>query len=115
MILAISPNTSFKGRKVMKATIRVRTLLLGTVAIFVIGMTSILGQESRGTITGRIADPNGAVVPNATVSIKNVETNIESTITTNDEGIYVAPLLNPGKYAVSVAASGFKKSLRDQI
>src|SRR6185369_7411136 len=54
-------------------------------------------------------------VPNATVVVKNTETNIEATITTNEEGVFVAPLLNPGKYSVSVSASGFKKSLRDKV
>src|SRR5262249_28768037 len=40
---------------------------------------------------------------------------IETTTTTNEDGIFVAPLLNPGKYGVSVSASGFKKSLREQV
>ena len=72
-------------------------------------------QESRGTIAGRITDPTGAVIPDATVIVKNLDTNIETTIKTNEDGAYVAPLLQPGTYSVSVTGNGFKKSLRDQI
>ena len=47
-----------------------------------------LGQEFRGSITGKVTDPNGAVVPGATVVVRNVATNEEGTATTNDEGSY---------------------------
>ncbi len=76
---------------------------------------SLFAQEFRGTITGKVTDPNGAVIANATVVIKNIDTNLGSTIGTNDDGVYVAPLLIPGKYSVSVVGGGFKKSLREQI
>ena len=93
-----------------------RLILCGVLAVSLMaGAVSIFGQEFRGTITGRVTDPNGAVVPGAAVVIKNVDTNIETSLTTNDEGVYVAALLNPGKYSVAASRSGFKKSFRDQI
>ena len=72
-------------------------------------------QESRGTITGKITDPNGSIIPDATVVIRNLDTNISATIQTNEDGVFVAPLLQPGRYSVSVTGNGFKKSLRDQV
>jgi protocatechuate 3,4-dioxygenase beta subunit len=48
-----------------------------------------------GTITGTVTDPNGAVVPGAKVTVKNVDTNIATVVTTNDSGAYTLPALGP--------------------
>src|SRR5437588_3075513 len=73
------------------------------------------GQEFRGSITGKVTDPNGAVVAGATVTVKNVETNVEATATTNDEGSYDFPMLNPGKYQLLVTEQGVKVEARQQV
>src|SRR6266567_8114879 len=73
------------------------------------------GQEFRGSITGKVTDPNGAVVPGATVTVKNIETNVEATATTNEEGSYDFPVLKPGKYQLLVTKEGFKVESRPQI
>lgn len=79
-------------------------------------LTAIVGaQEFRGTIAGIVTDPNGAVVPNATVIIKNVGTNVAVTLKTNDDGAYTLSTLSPGMYTVSAANSGFKTSTREAI
>src|SRR6185436_4368113 len=72
-------------------------------------------QEFRGALTGKITDQAGAAVPGATVSIKNVETNIVNTTTTNADGSYNFPLLQPGKYALSVTQQGFKSVQRNNL
>ena len=72
-------------------------------------------QESRGALTGTVTDPNGASLPGATVEIRNVETNVANTVTTNEEGNFNFPLLNPGKYTLTVTASGFANSTRENI
>src|SRR5712664_3225547 len=72
-------------------------------------------QEFRGSITGRVTDANGAVVPRATVSLKNSETNVPATTTTNGEGSYDFPLLISGKYSLTVTAQGFSSATRDGI
>lgn len=77
------------------------------------GLTN--AQEYRGTITGTITDPSGAVVPAATVTVQNVETNVSATATTNDEGAYTFPLLIPGKYKVTATATNFKTSVRENV
>ncbi len=76
---------------------------------------STFGQEFRGTITGTVSDPNGAVVPGATVTVKNIETNVASTVTTNSSGSFTVPLLSPGSYSVTVAGEGFKTSTRESV
>ncbi|HRH41290.1 MAG TPA: TonB-dependent receptor [Pyrinomonadaceae bacterium] len=87
--------------------------LIGIIAITLVG--NLFAQEFRGTIAGTVTDPNGSVIPDATVVIKNIDTNIETTLKTNEAGAFVAPLLIPGKYSVLVTANGFKKTLRDQV
>lgn len=83
--------------------------------LFILNIGLIFAQESRGTITGNVSDPNGAVIPGATVVVRNVDTNVSVTVKTNDEGNYTAAFLNPGKYTVTVTGEGFKTSVRDQI
>lgn len=73
------------------------------------------GQEFRGTITGTVTDPNGAVVAGASITIKNSETNVAVTVTTNEAGSYTAPLLQPGVYVVTATSSGFKTSTIEKV
>jgi len=71
-----------------------------------------LGQDPRGTISGRVVDPQGAVIPNASVTITNTETNVSSRTVTNETGYFEVSLLNPGPYSVAAEAAGFKRSLQ---
>jgi len=64
-------------------------------------------QITTGTIQGTVIDANGASVPGANVEIKNLDTNFTRTLTTDEEGRFVAPLLQPGNYQVTVSKQGF--------
>ncbi|MGQ9632841.1 MAG: carboxypeptidase regulatory-like domain-containing protein [Bryobacteraceae bacterium] len=75
----------------------------------------MLAQETRSTLMGFVRDPQGAVIPNATVVITHVDTNTTVNLRTNDTGYYEAPLLMPGSYTVSFEAPGFKKLVRTGI
>lgn len=86
-----------------------------TVLLLVVTFALANAQESRGSLTGTVTDPNGAALPGATVEIRNVETNVANSATTNGEGSYSFPLLNPGKYTLTVRASGFADSTRENI
>ena len=72
-----------------------------------------LGQEFRATITGRVLDQNKAAVASATVTVRNPKTNEAIAVTTNAEGGYNIPFINPGVYSITVEAVGFKKYVRD--
>jgi hypothetical protein len=67
------------------------------------------------SITGLVKDQTGAVLPGATVLLANVETGIQRTTLTNDEGYYTLQLLRPGDYRISVQAIGFKPIVRSGI
>jgi len=68
----------------------------------------VVAQIQNGQFAGTITDPSGAAIPNAKVTIINLGTNLSVSTTTNATGAYIVKELPPGKYKVSVSASGFK-------
>ncbi|MGA2268449.1 MAG: carboxypeptidase-like regulatory domain-containing protein [Bryobacteraceae bacterium] len=91
-----------------------RALFLG-VALLLSISTVCLAQESRGSITGKVVDPQNSVVPGAAVVVTNTATNVSDHATTNQTGYFEVVSLNPGPYSVSVESSGFKKLVRTGI
>jgi hypothetical protein len=77
-----------------------------------IALGALHAQEFRATLTGRVIDPSESPVPDATVVIRNESSNVSHTIKTDGKGNYTVPLLQPGTYAVSAAAPGFKTTNR---
>ncbi|MCI0723106.1 MAG: TonB-dependent receptor [Acidobacteria bacterium] len=73
------------------------------------------GQSTTGQITGRITDPSGAVVQTAKVNVTNVSTGIKRESSSNEEGYYTVPLLQPGDYRIDVQQPGFKAVSRSGI
>ena len=67
-------------------------------------------QVDRATVSGIVKDPNGGVVPGATVTITSLDTGVESREVTTETGAYQAGNLIPGRYRIDVELSGFKKS-----
>ncbi len=85
-------------------------------ALFVLLAASLSwSQDTRGSITGRVTDPSGAVIPNASVSVSNRSMGTLSALTTSTDGIYRAQLLQPGLYEITIAAAGFKKAVRSAV
>jgi hypothetical protein len=73
--------------------------------LFVLSLCAV-GQEA--TIVGTVTDPTGSVVPNAKVTVSNVETGQVRDTVTNQSGQYVLPSLRIGHYDLMAEASGFK-------
>jgi hypothetical protein len=65
-------------------------------------------QITRGAISGTVRDASGAVVPGATVTVTNMDTNISRTAVTDAQGFYRVPALEPGRYQVKTELSGFQ-------
>ncbi|HEY8224852.1 MAG TPA: TonB-dependent receptor, partial [Pyrinomonadaceae bacterium] len=74
-----------------------------------------IAQTNKGTIKGRVTDQNGAVVQNAEVTVTNTETNVARSVNGGDDGTYEVPLLEPGKYKVSVKAASFSETVRENV
>jgi len=88
---------------------------VGSLFFILVCALNLGAQQFYGTITGTVTDPSGAVVPNATVKVTNVDTNVTSTLKTNRAGVYVASSLIVGTYRVEAEAAGFKKAVADRI
>jgi outer membrane receptor protein involved in Fe transport len=81
------------------------------VALFAPAAALAQSQATGGDIEGRVLDPQGAVVANATVTAKNKDTGLERTTTTDSEGNYRIILLPPGQYTVTAGQQGFKTEM----
>lgn len=90
-----------------------KCVVLTLVLIFVCSFA--MAQMETATISGRITDPQGAVIVDATVIATNLETNATVERRTNSSGIYVISNLPPGAYRVIVRYSGFKEIVRNQL
>src|SRR5437773_2777588 len=87
---------------------RPRTFAIVVVALLILASGGVVwSQTVQGVITGTIMDPTGAVVPNVTVTITNVGTNISQAATTGSDGSYRFALVPPGTYTVDVKATNF--------
>ena len=78
-------------------------------ALFVLlSALSVNAQSNLATITGTLTDTTNAIVVSAEVRVTNVATGESQAYLTNESGIYVAPLLKPGKYDLGVERPGFR-------
>lgn len=72
-------------------------------------------QATTGLVRGIVSDEHGAPVPNATVQLRHVATNVTRTLATSDRGIFVATLLPLGEYQMTARALGKRAVTRDDI
>jgi hypothetical protein len=72
-------------------------------------------QSNKGTILGVVTDPNGAVVKDAKVVATNVATGEAREATTDEDGNYTIPALDPGVYRLTVDSTGFQTAAVEQI
>src|ERR1700680_4991768 len=75
----------------------------------------VWAQVAGASLSGTVTDASGAVIPNASISIKNVGTGVTRDVTADTAGFYAAPNLLPGAYEVSVSAPGFSTEVRTGI
>ncbi len=68
--------------------------------------------STGGAIEGKVKDSTGAVISGATITVKNVETGLSRTATTDDSGNFRIPALDSGSFEVTVEANGFTKLIR---
>jgi hypothetical protein len=85
------------------------------VALLCLGAVCGYSQAVNATLLGTVTDSSGGVVPNARVTITEVNTGISRSSQTNESGNYTFPDLAPGQYAVGVELQGFKKENRKDI
>jgi Carboxypeptidase regulatory-like domain len=100
----------------MRDTHRRFSLWLGipalTMALCIALVTPAFSQTiTTGDVAGLIKDASGAVVPNATITLKNADTGEARSVITGPSGDYRLPLLKPGEYTISAQAAGLKSNV----
>src|SRR5579862_2076435 len=85
------------------------------VIVCLVGAGAAFAQVNRGTITGIVTDQSGAVVPDVAITITNVGTGVANNVTSNSDGVYTVPLLDPAAYKLTAVKEGFKKYTQSNI
>ncbi len=95
--------------------LRQRSIILFAILSTTVCAATAFAQTVTGSMEGRVTDQTGAVIPGAAVSIRNVETGQERSVTTNTEGFYRAPFLPLGLYRVTASSKGFANIIQENI
>lgn len=84
--------------------------------LFVAMASPVVAQQiSSGTIQGTVTDPSAALVPEAEVEAKNLDTNLTRKLSTDADGRFVFLLLPPGRYTVTVTKQGFATLIQENV
>ena len=96
------------------ALLRLSRLLF---VLFVLAEFPAFGQvaASFAQLNGTVRDPSGAVIAHSVITLRNVETNQLSSVSTNNEGLYAFPSLSPGKYELTAEYPRFSRYKREEI
>jgi hypothetical protein len=91
----------------------IRSVLAASAAALIMASTAV-AQESinHGSVSGRVTDAQGAVVPGATVTVRQIETDVAATAITDAGGRFRFPYLRVGTYDLTVALAGFADAER---
>lgn len=88
-----------------------RNIVMLFVALSALCVVSLAQAPGTGAIAGRISDPLGAPIQNASVSIRNDSTGTTRSVASNSMGAFTVPLLSPGGYTISVDSRGFETTV----
>jgi len=88
---------------------------LSVCILFLCAGSVALGQAGRGSISGLVTDPGGAVIPGAQVVLLNPATGVTQHTVTSGGGLYTFISLNPGVYQVTASQTGFKSVAQEKI
>ena len=86
-------------------------LMLALLGVNLIAVPNFcFGQDTNASLSGTVTDPSGAAIPNAKLTLTNEATGFESSFVSDASGEFSFRNLTPGKYRLSVSATGFKSS-----
>jgi hypothetical protein len=87
------------------------TRICGLLLLMIYGGFSIQGQTISGRISGTVRDSQGAIVPNASITVTDTANNLVRTAIADESGFYTVTNLPPSTYTISAELKGFKKAL----
>ncbi len=83
--------------------------------VWACAIASLAAQETRATLLGVVTDQSTSVIAGAVITIRNLDTNVETSVVTNKAGAYEAPFLVQGSYELRAEAPGFKVHTRSGL
>src|SRR2546430_2307672 len=83
--------------------------------LFLAAGPTLWAQGNLGGLTGNVVDSSGALIPEATLTLRSAETNAVSSTTATSSGVYAFHALPPGVYRLEAEKAGFKKFVREQV
>jgi Carboxypeptidase regulatory-like domain/TonB dependent receptor len=98
-----------------KSFLRTTLVLFFTICVGAIIPSITNAQSGTGTISGKISDATGAILPGATVTAKNNASGVETTRQTTDTGLFVISALLPGEYTVTAKVNGFQTLIQGKV
>src|ERR1700680_1029449 len=85
------------------------------VSIWAMPVPALAQGETTSAIVGSVADPTGAAIPGATVTVTNVENGLKRSVKTDDSGRFTFPQLKPGTYSVKAEADRFETQRNNAV
>ena len=107
MFNRISPRACFQISAALRPLALAGAVLLSA--------SSLHAQEFRATVSGAVVDQTGAAIPNAAITITELNTGQVSKTVSDGAGQYTVPFLAPGDYRIEANAAGFSKLVRDKV
>src|SRR5215469_12113723 len=98
----------FYKKRRMRMNRKLRIMAFVAVALALIWCIPAFGQVLKGSISGTVSDPQGAVVSGAQVKATNTETGVFYSTTSDSSGLFRINLIPTGTYNVTITAQGFK-------
>ena len=95
----------------MRGYFRLLSLIVGCVLV----LSSVASAQQRGSITGKVLDPEGLALPGATVTVTEQRSGFTRTVVTAETGAYSVPNLEPGVYTVTIEMQGFAATKQADI
>lgn len=99
----------------MRYQIKKTSALVCSILGILLFVSLSFGQTFKATLVGQVTDQNGAIVPGAAITITEKTTNQKQTATSNDEGNFIIPQLDPGLYSVRIEADSFKTTVSENL
>ena len=117
MSARISPNQSKARFCAFRVDLLPVRMVLIALLLTVAGLAGsvVQAQEFRATLSGAVTDPTGAMVPGASIVVKETQTGTINRTLSDSSGQYVVPFLSPGDYSITVSGAGFQTVTRTGI
>jgi hypothetical protein len=113
-VLSINPIVDSRGARSIRSWGGLVCALIFAL-ISLVASTPLLAQYDSAQINGTVHDQTGALIPNATVQIRNRDTGLVRQTTTNSDGIYVLSEIPPGFYTITASSTGFSSASRTGV